>query len=176
MILVFFSYFGYFKFLKKPEVVSNEDIIMRKFISFNTIKDVITFLKILRQRIIINASKGEIDINDSDVIFLTNVKAIINLKNSNKINISSNYGKYNTKNFDTIFSKNVIITYLDNKITSEYLDFSIEKNLMIISKNIVYTNPENILIADVLEMDIQTKDTKIYMYESKKKINIKSKN
>ena len=47
---------------------------------------------------------------------------------------------------------------------------------MIISKNIVYTNPENILIADVLEMDIQTKDTKIYMYESKKKINIKSKN
>tara|TARA_B100000161_G_C33545081_1_gene412602 strand:+ start:852 stop:1421 length:570 start_codon:yes stop_codon:yes gene_type:complete len=178
LILVFFSYFGYFKFLKKPEVVSNEDIIIEEnSFSSNTIKDVNYVSKDAKgNEYIINASKGEIDINDSDVIFLTNVKAIINLKNSNKINISSNYGKYNTKNFDTIFSKNVIITYLDNKITSEYLDFSIEKNLMIISKNIVYTNPENILIADVLEMDIQTKDTKIYMYESKKKINIKSKN
>ena len=47
---------------------------------------------------------------------------------------------------------------------------------MVISRNIVYTNLENILLADVLEMNIQTKDTKIFMYESKKKVNIKSKN
>ena len=32
------------------------------------------------------------------------------------------------------FYKNVIIDYLDNKINSEYLDFSLERNLMIISK------------------------------------------
>ena len=47
---------------------------------------------------------------------------------------------------------------------------------MVISRNIVYTNLENILNADVLEMNIQTKDTKIYMYENTKKVNIKSKN
>ena len=34
-------------------------------------------------------------------------------------------GKYNSENFDTIFSKNVIINYLDNKITGEYLRFFI---------------------------------------------------
>ena len=90
--------------------------------------------------------------------------------------INSEYGKYNTKNFDTIFSKNVIINYLDNKITGEYLDFSLERNLMVISRNIVYTNPDNILLADVLEMNIQTKDTKIFMYDESKKVKVKSKN
>ena len=46
---------------------------------------------------------------------------------------------------------------------------------MIISKNIIFTNQENILKADVIEMNIKTKDTKIFMYENNKKVNIKSK-
>ena len=47
---------------------------------------------------------------------------------------------------------------------------------MIISKNVIYNNLENILKADVIEMNIKTKDTKIFMYEKNKKVNIKSKN
>ena len=47
---------------------------------------------------------------------------------------------------------------------------------MVISRDIVYTNLDNVLVADVLEMNIETKDTKIYMYENKKKVNIKNKN
>ena len=46
---------------------------------------------------------------------------------------------------------------------------------MIISKNIFFTNSENILKADVIEIDIKTKDTRIYMFEDKKKVNIKNK-
>ena len=102
--------------------------------------------------------------------------AKIILKNLNVITISSSYGKYDSNNLDTIFSKNVIINYPNNKITGEYLDFSPKRNSMIISKNIVYTNLKNILKADVIEIDLKTKDTKIYMYENKKKVKIKSKN
>ena len=47
---------------------------------------------------------------------------------------------------------------------------------MIISRNIIYTNLENILKADVVEIDINTKDTKIFMYKNDKQVNIKSKN
>jgi len=125
---------------------------------------------------IIEAEKGEIDLSDSGVIFLTDVKAKINLQNSNVIDISSDFGKYNIKDFDTIFSKNVIMLYLDNKITGEYLDFSINRSSMVISRNVVYTNFENILKTDVVEIDINTKDTKIFMYEEEAKVNIKSKN
>ena len=47
---------------------------------------------------------------------------------------------------------------------------------MIVSRNVVYNNFENILKADVIEINIETKDTKIFMYEENKKVNIKSKN
>jgi len=106
---------------------------------------------------------------------LTEVSAIIKLKDKDDLNITSNFGKYNTVDNDTIFSKNVIITYLDNKIIGNYVDFSFERNSMIISKDVTYTNLENMLKADLIEIDIKTKDTKISMYEQNKKVNIKSK-
>ena len=124
---------------------------------------------------IVNASQGEIDYDKPNVIYLTDVKAFIKLTNSNNVTITSDYGRYNSNNFDTIFSKNVTINYLDNKITGEYLDFSIQRNSMIISRNAIYTNLENILKADVIEIDITTKDTKIFMFQDNKKVNIKSK-
>jgi hypothetical protein len=124
---------------------------------------------------VINAIKGEIDYSNSNIIYLTKVNALIKLSNSEIITITSDYGKYNSENFDTIFSKNVIINYLENEIVGEYLDFSILRNTMIITKNVKYSNSKNTLFADVIEMDIKTKDTKIYMHEGLKKVNIKSK-
>ena len=144
--------------------------------SSNTIKDVNYISRDTKgNEYIIYASKGEIDINNPDIIYLTDVKAFINLANSNTVNISSDFGKYNTKNFDTIFSKNVIVDYLENRITGEYLDFSINRGNMFISNNVIYTNVDNILNADVVEMNIKTKDTKISMYDENKKVNIRSK-
>ena len=158
---------------KIKDIKISEDILFNS----NTFSDVNYSTKDAKgNEYIIKAKKGEVDYSDPNTIFLTDVYSLIKLTNSNNIEITSNFGKYNTVNFDTIFSKNVIIEYLENKITGEYLDFSIVNNLMVISRNIVYTNLENILLADVLEMNIQTKDTKIFMYESKKKVNIKSKN
>ncbi len=124
----------------------------------------------------VTALEGEIDYSNPNVIYLTGVKALIKLVNSENIYVTSNYGKYNSDNFDTIFSKNVQIDYLNNKITGEYLDFSLERNSMLITKKVVYTNLENILKADAVEMNIKSKDTKIFMYENQKKVNIKSLN
>ncbi len=123
---------------------------------------------------IIDAVKGEIDIKETNIIFLTDVKALIKLKNSESITIVSKYGKYNIDNYDTIFSKNVIIQYLDNQILGDYADFSLLRNNMIISKNVVYTNSENILKSDAISINIETKDTKIFMYEKNKKVNVQS--
>ncbi len=124
----------------------------------------------------IYAEKGEIDFENSNIVYLTNVNAVIKPLMNDKITISSSFGKYNTNNFDTIFSKNVIIKYVDNKITGEYLDFSINRNSMIISKNVIFSNLNNILQSDVIEINLKTKDTKIFMLENEKKVNIKTKN
>ena len=98
------------------------------------------------------------------------------MKNYKIVEISSDFGKYNINNYDTIFSKNVMITYLDNKITGDYLDFSWDKNLMLISRDVILKNNKNSLHADVIEVDIEKRDIKIFMYEEDKKVNIKSLN
>ena len=176
LLTIFF--FVYSKFFKKVEEInittdSSEDVIYNS----NIIKDVNYITKDADgNEYIINSLQGEIDYSDSNIIYLTKVNALIKLKDSDNVTISSDYGKYNSENFDTIFSKNVIINYLENQITSEYLDFSLVNNSMIISREVVYNNLENILKADVIEMNIKTKDTKIFMYEEKEKVNIKSKN
>ena len=169
--------FLYFKYLKKEKVVEikpqdpgdvsyNSNIIEDVYYSSRDAKG---------NEYIIKASQGEIDYEQSEIIYLTNVTALIKLTNSNDVEITSKYGKYNSNNLDTIFSKNVVINYLENKITSEYLDSSMQRNSMIISKNVVYMNLENILKADVMEMNIDTKDTKIFMHKNNEKVNIKSK-
>ena len=124
---------------------------------------------------IITALKGEIDYANPNIIYLTKVKALIKLKNSQNVSIISEYGKYNSESYDTIFSKNVKINYLDHEITGEYLDFSLERDLMLISKKVTYSNLDNILKADVIEVDIKTKNTKIFMYEEDKKVRVKNK-
>ena len=152
---------------KSEEIIYSSNIIENVFYSTKDGKG---------NEYIIKADQGEIDYSNPNYIYLTNVEALIKLKDSNIININSNFGKYNSENYDTIFSKNVIINYLDNEITGEYLDFSLDRNSMIINKNVNYSNLENTLEADVVEINIKSKDTKIYMYEEKKKVKIKSKN
>ena len=178
ILILILVYIGKKEFFPNKNLETNEDLsVIDNSYSSNLIKEVNYISKDSRgNEYIINAETGEIDIKNPDIIYLTSVKALINLKNSEKINIKSDYGKYNTKNFDTIFSQNVRIDYLDKIITGEYLDFSLEKNLMLLSRNIVYTGPENILKADAMEMNIKTKDSKIFMYEKNKKVKIKSKN
>ena len=62
---------------------------------------------------------------------------------------------------------------MDKKINSEYLDFSIERKSMIISKNVIYKDIVNSMKADVIELDLESKDIKIYMYDKNKKVLIK---
>jgi len=125
---------------------------------------------------IITAKEGEIDLKNSSVIFLKGVTATIILNDKKGIKISSNFGKYNINNFDTIFSKNVIINYLQNEIKGEYLDFSIQRNSMIISKNVIYKNEDNILKTDVIEVNIKTRDTKLFMYDKENKVSLLNQN
>lgn len=179
-IIIFFLtifIFLYFKFFKNENVVVTE-ISNSEDVSYNSniIEDVYYSSKDAKgNEYTIEASQGEIDYKQTEIIFLSDVTAVIKLTNSNDVKITSDFGKYNSNNLDTIFSKNVVINYQENEITSEYLDFSMKRNSMIISKNVIYTNLENILKADVIEMNIDTKDTKIFMHKNNQKVNIKSK-
>ncbi|MDA9794459.1 LPS export ABC transporter periplasmic protein LptC [Pelagibacteraceae bacterium] len=177
IIITWFVYYKYFKEdknkLSKP-VNPTSGIEKEAVYNSNIIKDInYTSRDLKGNEYILIAKEGEIDLDNSDIIFLTDVTAYIKLvKNSELIVITSNYGKYNTINYDTIFSKNVKIDYVDNIITGDYLDFSMMKNLLIVSRNVVYKNLENTMKADVIELDTTTKNTKIFMYNSDEQVNV----
>ena len=161
----------------KESVEEKKEVVQEEVENSNLIKDVEYKSKDSSDNLyILKASEGIIDQNNSNIIYLTSIKAVIELNDYDSIDISSNFGKYNIKTFDTIFSKNVIVEYLDNIIIGEYLEFSLKKNLMTISRNVVFNNNKSSLKADVIEVDIKTKDIKISMYEENKKVNIKSLN
>ena len=97
---------------KKEIEVIKQEIDQDTIYSSNIIENVRYESKDIRgNEYVIEALKGEIDHKIPNVIFLTNVKATIKPINSSKIIIKSNYGKYFIDNNDTIFSKNVIITF-----------------------------------------------------------------
>ena len=188
LLIFFFSFLIFFytkssndkKLVEKKNAVKlveneNIEILNEKIQSLNIIEDVSYSAKDIRgNEYFLKAREGSIDQNESNFIFLKSVKAIINLKDYKLIEISSDFGKYDINNYDTIFSKNVIITYLDNIITGDYLDFSWDKNLMLVSRDVILKNNKNSLQADVIEMDIEKRDIKIFMYEDSKKVNIRT--
>ena len=118
----------------------------------------------------ITAEQAEIKVENSNVMFLKKVTAYIFVKDSDVVKITSDFGKYNSKNYDTIFYENVIIIYPDHKITGEYLDFSFLNNLGIISKNVIYDGVKKNLFADKIEINLTTKDTRIFIKKKKKKV------
>ena len=176
-LIILLIFFGIIIYLKKSVDENEKEAeiikIEENFSASNFIENVEYSSKDNRgNEYIVRAKKGEIDDDNNNIIFLNNVEALVNLSNSNKILIFADYGKYNISNFDTIFSKNVNVEYLDKRINSGYLDFSILRNSMIISKDVVYSDLENILKTDVIKINLETKDMNFFMLDEKDKIKI----
>ncbi len=120
----------------------------------------------------IEAKKGNIDQVNPDIIYLENVKALISLQNTEYISIESKFAKYNTKNFDTLFNDTVSVDYGEHILRSEFLDLSLENNLVTIYDNVRYQSGISSLRADKAEIDILNKKTKIFMENLNKKVQI----
>ena len=175
LIFVVISLFLFFKYFKKTSFESNtnENITQTTTTSESLIEE-LKYLSTDKEgnEYKIEAKKGNIDKDNPDIIYLENVKAIILLQNSDRISIESNFAKYNTKSFDTLFNDTVSIDYGEHALKSEFLDLSFENNLVSIYDNVRYLSGISYLRADKAEIDILNKNTKIFMEDSGKKIQI----
>ena len=123
---------------------------------------------------IIKSEVGELNHNKPELIAMKKVKATIYLKNSDPINISSDFANYNNINFNTEFYENVLITHQIHVITSDNLDLIFEDNLATISNNVIYKNLNTTMQADKVVMDLITKESKIFMDKKSEKVKIVS--
>ena len=153
--------------------INNNDEISISKNSSNLIKNIsYASTDNLGNKFTIKSKMGEINIDSPNIVYMSNVEAIINLINSDPILIRSNYAKYNKINYETNFKENILLTYQTHRITSQNLDLSFENNLATIYNKIVYDNNDIRLSADILEIDLITKNSRIFMDNKYKKINI----
>jgi hypothetical protein len=135
------------------------------------------------------ADYGETYIENQELMLLTNVNGKISLKNEGNITINSDFANFNTKTFETTFIKNVIVKKKDETITGDELYLILEQeqeeditqssenkdeNIIRISRNVLYKKPGYSLSADILEIDLITKNIKIYMMDKYNKVIAKS--
>ena len=134
------------------------------------------------------ASTGEIYLDNPNLMFLTKVEGEIKLINGRRIDISSDFANFNNKTFETTFIKNVLVKrneetivgdelylVLDKKEDQDKNNNKMEENIIRMSRNVFYKKPGYNLSADILEVDLITKNLKIYMLDKNNKIIAKTK-
>ena len=142
----------------------------------NLIKNLSYFSKDnLGNEYIIESKYSELNLDNVDIISMESVSAKIIMANSKPIYVTSNFAKYNNENYETTFTDNVLIVYLDNKIRCEKFHISIKNNFANVTDNVIYENPNGILIADTIEIDLITKNSKIFMIDKSKKVMVLNK-
>ena len=177
IIIFFITFFLYFyennsNYKKIIQTKSKDEILMNKDQS-NLIKDLVYNASDNNgNQYIIKSKFGEIRLKNPDTIFMTDVIADIYAVDSEPINITSKYAIYNSSNFETNFYEDVLILYLENEVMAEKMDLDFEKNIGTLTENIIYTSPDMKLLADKVEIDLITKDSKIFMIEKNKKVKI----
>jgi hypothetical protein len=191
--IVFFSIFYVYKFyfktkdnikIDQSDIVQNNssDDINNNKSNFdidnqnNLIKNLSYFSKDnLGNEYIIESKYSELNLDNVDIISMESVSAKIIMANSKPIYVTSNFAKYNNENYETTFTDNVLIIYLDNKIRCEKFYISIENNFANVTDNVIYENPKEKLIADTIEIDLITKNSKIFMIDKSKKVMVLNK-
>ena len=121
---------------------------------------------------LLNAESGETSEEDTNIVILKKVKAIIKLKNKSNIYIYSEFAKYNSKNFNTFFYKNVSGDYENNNIICDNLDLLIKDNLAILYNNVNIMSNNSSANADEIILNLLNGNIDIKMFDQKDKIKI----
>ena len=122
----------------------------------------------------IKSDYGFINPQQSNIISMNKVKAVVYLSNGEEIYINSNKAKYNNINNDTIFNGSVEMNYQDYKINAENLDLFFENNLVTLYDKVKYKSKISNLIADKVSIDLIDKNTKIQMNDENSNILVRS--
>ena len=174
VLLTFYNYFYEKEVIKETKIGLNNTVETKIDGETGTlIKDIYySFTDVNGNYYQLLSDYGKVDIKNSDKMFMTNVVATIFITNASEVRIVSKYANYFKNDHETNFFEDVKLTYLEHKTTSENLDLSFKNNLATIYNEIIYTKPGTKIIADRLEIDLITKNSKIFMDNESEKIKI----
>ena len=127
-------------------------------------------------RYILKAKEASDNDKSEDLLNLKDVNAKFYFKNNRILNITSNYGLYNSNSLDMIFEKNVIGKYEESTMLAEKAEYFNSKNFLLITGNVKIKDIRGTILAEKLLFDIEKNKLDISSSEDKKvdaKINYK---
>ena len=177
LVMISYVYFAYFK-SSKEKIVKNANVNFDKKIakgSDDLISDMSYFSEDSKgNRYEIFSEFGTINPDESNLIFMEKVSAVVYLSNGEKVSINSKKAKYNDDNNDTSFIGTVKMIYGEHVVNSEYLDLSFKNQTANLYDNVKYKNNFSNLSADKIFLDLVSKNTKIQMNDEENNILVRS--
>ena len=175
LIILSSFYFKYFSSNKQSSIIQKTNDNSKNLeAEGNLIKDMkYENTDISGNKYFIYSEYGKIDVNNPNIILMKNVFAKVEIFKKDTIYINSLSAKYNLTNYETNFNKDVELKYLDHVIFTKNMDLSFQKNFAWLYTDVIYKSSDYELFADKIEIDLITKNSKIYTNNSKKVIIIK---
>lgn len=186
LILIISAISFYNIYFKKDETIVYSDLVKKETLKpqvskkesqSNLIKNLMYDVKFEdNSQYSISSDLSEITYSANDeIVNMQGVIAKIIDENNLSFTIVSNYAVFNNNTYETLFTKNVKITYLDNEIFSQKLLLNFDENIVTISENVLYEGLQGLIQTDNIRINLKSKNVEIFMNNSKNKIKITSK-
>tara|TARA_B100000401_G_scaffold50300_1_gene29434 strand:+ start:1742 stop:2332 length:591 start_codon:yes stop_codon:yes gene_type:complete len=186
LILIISAISFYNIYFKKDETIVYSDLVKKETLKpqvskkesqSNLIKNLMYDVKFEdNSQYSISSDLSEITYSANDeIVNMQGVIAKIIDENNLSFTIVSNYAVFNNNTYETLFTKDVKITYLDNEISSQKLLLNFDENIVTISENVLYEGLQGLIQTDNIRINLKSKNVEIFMNNSKNKIKITSK-
>jgi LPS export ABC transporter protein LptC len=121
----------------------------------------------------INAKSSKVEnTQDGQIVSMNDVVAIFIDKINRKIEIRSNKANFNTITNNINFFGDIKVNYLNNLIFANKLDFNYKNNNIKIHENIIYKGNYGSVQADNMEINLTTKNLKLFMNNENDRVKI----
>lgn len=186
LILIISAISFYNIYFKKDETIVYSDLVKKETLKpqvskkesqSNLIKNLMYDVKFEdNSQYSISSDLSEITYSANDeIVNMQGVIAKIIDENNLSFTIVSNYAVFNNNTYETLFTKDVKITYLDNEIFSQKLLLNFDENIVTISENVLYEGLQGLIQTDNIRINLKSKNVEIFMNNSKNKVKITSK-
>ena len=170
-VLILGTYFLYPIFLEK-KIVKNK-LVEEEFVTKSDEKNKFENVEYrglynIDNEFVIKSTNAHILNSDPDVVYMENVKVILQLKEKNNIIITSDKGIYNKVTYDIYFKQNVKAVDGKTVLLAENLDLMSNEDSASIYNKVVLNSENGTLNADRVDYDFDTKYYKITMFNDDK--------
>jgi len=117
---------------------------------------------------LIASEEAIISPENSNIVYMTNIKITIEMNDGRTVIIVGDNGKYNKATYDCYLENNVIASDGETEILSDNLNLLSSKDSASIYNNVVVNNKNGQLKADKVDYNFESKYYKISMFRDKR--------